>query len=123
VHDTVNASFGPDTQSDFDAGGLRYAQNIVNLDASHDFSVGFAKPLTFAAGAEYRHEQFAERPGDFQSWAIGPFFRSSITNTTLANCNIEGGVFNATTNVCSFPGRAAPAGAQGFPASRQQPDQ
>ena len=115
VHDTVNASFGPDTQSDFDAGGLRYAQNIVNLDASHDFSVGFAKPLTFAAGAEYRHEQFAERPGDFQSWAIGPFFRSSITNTTLANCNIEGGVFNATTNVCSFPGRAAPAGAQGFP--------
>ena len=32
VHDTVNASFGPQTQSDFDAGGLRYAQNIVNLD-------------------------------------------------------------------------------------------
>jgi len=115
VHDTVNASFGPETQSDFDAGGLRYAQNIVNLDASHDFAVGFAKPLTFAAGAEYRHEQFGERPGDFQSWAIGPFFRSAISNTTLLNCNTQGGVFNATTNVCSFPGRAAPAGAQGFP--------
>jgi iron complex outermembrane recepter protein len=115
VHDTVNASFGPETQSDFDAGGLRYAQNIVNLDASHEFSVGFVKPMTFAAGAEYRHEQFGERPGDFQSWAIGPFFRAAISNTTLANCNTEGGVFNATTNVCSFPGRAAPAGAQGFP--------
>jgi iron complex outermembrane receptor protein len=36
VHDTVNASFGPQTQSDFDAGGLRYAQNILNLDESHD---------------------------------------------------------------------------------------
>jgi iron complex outermembrane receptor protein len=115
VHDTVNASFGPETQNDFDAGGLRYAQNIVNLDASHDFAVGFAKPLTLAMGAEYRHEQFGERPGDLQSWAIGPYFRAAISNTTLVNCNTQGGVFNATTNVCTFPGRAAPAGAQGFP--------
>ena len=105
----------PHTQRDFDAGGLRYAQNIINLDASREFAVGFAKPLTFAAGAEYRHEQFGERPGDLQSWAIGPYFRSAISGTTLANCNTQGGVFNAGTNVCTFPGRAAPAGAQGFP--------
>ena len=36
VHDTLNASYGPQSPSDFDAGGLRYAQNIVNLDLSRD---------------------------------------------------------------------------------------
>jgi iron complex outermembrane recepter protein len=115
VHNSLNTSFGPQSQHDFDAGGLRYAQNIANLDVSRDYNVGFAKPLTVAAGAEYRHEQFQERPGDQQSWAIGPLFRAAISNTTAANCTAQQGVFNTTTNVCSFPGRAAPAGAQGFP--------
>jgi len=114
VSNTLNTSFGPQSQTEFDAGGLRYAQNIVNLDVSHDYSVGFAKPLTVAAGAEYRHEQFKIRPGDFQSWAIGPLFRAAIT-TTAANCTAQQGVFNATTSVCTFPGRQAPVGAQGFP--------
>jgi len=114
VSNTLNTSFGPQSQTEFDAGGLRYAQNIVNLDVSHDYSVGFAKPLTVATGAEYRHEQFKIRPGDFQSWAIGPLFRAAIT-TTAANCTAQQGVFNATTSVCTFPGRQAPVGAQGFP--------
>ncbi|MFN5904068.1 MAG: TonB-dependent receptor plug domain-containing protein, partial [Novosphingobium sp.] len=34
---------------------------------------------------------------------------------TAVSCAAASGVFNATTNVCSVPGRAAPAGAQGFP--------
>lgn len=115
VHNTVNASFGPASPRDFDAGGLRYSQDLINLDVSHEFGVGFAKPLTFAAGAEYRHENFKIRPGDSFSWAIGPLFRPAINNTTLANCNTQQGVFNASTNQCTFPGRQAPVGAQGFP--------
>jgi iron complex outermembrane receptor protein len=114
VHNSLNTSFGPQSQHDFDAGGLRYAQDIANLDVSKDYSVGFAKPLTVAAGAEYRHEQFQERPGDVESWAIGPLFRASFA-TTAANCATQQGVFNAGTGICSFPGRQAPAGAQGFP--------
>jgi iron complex outermembrane receptor protein len=114
VRDTLNTSFGPASQRDFDAGGLRYSQDIVNLDFSKEFPIGTAKPLAVAAGAEYRSENFKIRPGDNQSWQTGPFFRASIT-TTAANCTTQQGVFNATTNVCSFPGRAAPAGAQGFP--------
>jgi iron complex outermembrane receptor protein len=114
VHDTLNASFGTASPSDFDAGGLRYAQNIVNLDVSHDYAVGFAKPLTVAAGAEYRHENFKIRPGDNFSWAAGPLFRAAFA-TTSANCATQGGVFNAGTGFCRFPGREAPVGAQGFP--------
>ncbi|HYE27401.1 MAG TPA: TonB-dependent receptor [Allosphingosinicella sp.] len=114
VRDTLNTSFGPQSQRVFDAGGLRYGQNIVNLDFSKEFGLGFAKPLAVAAGAEYRSEQFEIRPGDTQSWATGPFFRASIS-TTASNCTAQQGVFNATTGICSFPGRAAPAGSQGFP--------
>jgi iron complex outermembrane recepter protein len=114
VHDTLNASFGQQSPSDFDAGGLRYGQTIFNLDFSNELEIGFAKPLTVAAGAEHRRERFKIRPGDTFSWAIGPLFRASFS-TTAANCAAEQGVFNATTNVCSFPGRQAPVGAQGFP--------
>lgn len=115
VRDTLNTSFGPQSQRVFDAGGLFYAQDIVNLDFSKEYAIGgFAKPLAIAAGAEYRKEHFEIRPGDLQSYATGPFFRPSIT-TTAANCTAQQGVFNAGTGVCSFPGRAAPAGAQGFP--------
>lgn len=114
VRNTRNTSFGPQSQSVFDAGGLFYAQDIVNLDFSKQFGIGFAKPLSVAVGTEYRKEHFEIRPGDAQSFATGPFFRASFA-TTAANCTTQQGVFNATTGICSFPGRAAPAGAQGFP--------
>jgi iron complex outermembrane receptor protein len=114
VHDTLNSSFGPDSPSDFDAGGLRYGQTIFNLDFSNQFEIGFAKPLSVAVGAEHRREQFKIRPGDTFSWAIGPLFRASFA-TTSANCATEQGVYNSTTGICSFPGRQAPVGAQGFP--------
>jgi iron complex outermembrane receptor protein len=115
VRDTLNTSFGPQSQRVFDAGGLFYSQNIANLDFSKEFAIGgFAKPLSVAAGTEYRKEHFEIRPGDLQSYATGPFFRASFV-TTAANCTTQQGVFNAGTGVCSFPGRAAPAGAQGFP--------
>jgi iron complex outermembrane receptor protein len=114
VEDSVNASFGAATQRSFDAGALRYTQRMINLDLSHDYELGFAKPLTVSVGGEYRRERYQIRPGDFQSYALGPFFRAAIPNTTLANCNTQQGVFNATTNACTFPGRQGGAGAQGF---------
>ena len=114
VENSLNTSFGPASQRSFDAGGLRYRQIMANLDVSREFDAGFAKPLTLAFGAEYRNERFQIRPGELQSWAIGPYFRASFA-TTSANCTTEGGVYNGTSGNCSFPGRAAGAGAQGFP--------
>ncbi|WP_114226927.1 MULTISPECIES: TonB-dependent receptor plug domain-containing protein [Sphingomonas] len=114
VDDTLNTSFGPASPRNFDAGGLRYGQWLVNADFSQDYNVGFAKPLTLAFGAEHRRERFQIRPGQLESYALGPYFRPAIT-TTSANCATQGGVYNTTTGVCSFPGRQAAAGAQGFP--------
>jgi len=114
VRNSLNTSFGTLSQSTFDAGGLRYGQVVANLDFSRQFEAGFAKPLSVAVGAEHRNENFKIRPGDNQSFAAGPLFRPSVT-TTAANCTTLGGVFNAGTGVCSFPGRQAAVGAQGFP--------
>ncbi|NUS99939.1 MAG: TonB-dependent receptor plug domain-containing protein, partial [Sphingomonas sp.] len=79
VHDSLNTSFGPDSQTDFDAGGLRYGQNIFNLDFTNEYQLGMASPLAVAVGAEFRQEQFKIRPGDQQSYADGPYFRPAIT--------------------------------------------
>jgi iron complex outermembrane receptor protein len=115
TENSLNTSFGPASQRDFDAGGLRYGQTVANLDFSHEYGIGFAKPLSVAFGGEYRREEFKIRPGDLQSYAIGPYFKPSFT-TTAANCAAQQGRFGSLgANICDFPGRGAGAGAQGFP--------
>lgn len=114
TENSLNTSFGPQSQRSFDSGGLQFGQLTANLDVSREFDVGFYKPLTFAFGGEYRHENFKIRPGETQSFAPGPFFMASRT-TTAEDCATLGGVYNAVTGVCGFPGRAALVGAQGFP--------
>ena len=114
VNNTINTSYGPASPRNFDAGGLRYGQWLVNADFSQDFNLGLAKPLTLAFGGEHRRERFQIRPGQIESYATGPYFRAAFA-TTAANCGTQGGVFTAATGICSFPGRNAPAGAQGFP--------
>ena len=113
VENSVNASFGSATQRKFNAGGLKYQQRMFNLDFSRDFEMGFAKPVTFSFGGEYRRERYVIRPGDFQSYALGPFFKATA-NLTLANCIAQQGVVTQVTGLCSFPGRQGGAGAQGF---------
>jgi iron complex outermembrane recepter protein len=114
VLNSLNTSFGTASQKDFDAGGLAYGQIAANIDFSKEFEIGLSTPLSVAFGGEYRNENFDIRGGDLQSYATGPLFRASFA-TTAADCTTQVGVYNAGTGICSFPGRAAPAGAQGFP--------
>jgi len=114
IRDSLNTSFGPASQRDFDAGGFDYGQIQANLDFVRQFEVGLASPLSIAVGGEYRDENYKITPGELQSFALGPFFRADFA-TTATNCATQGGVFNVTTGICSFPGRKAGAGAQGFP--------
>ena len=114
TEDSVNVSFGPQSQRSFDAGGLAFSQILANADLSRQFDLGLAGPLSFAFGGEYRHELYQIRPGDPQSYQTGPLFQASRA-TSQANCTgVLGGVYATGTGICSFPGRAAAAGAQGF---------
>ena len=69
IRDTVNASLGYDTPTSFSPG--IYAQDDVNLN--FDISMPVTDILNFAAGTEWRREQFTIGAGDEPSWRIGPY--------------------------------------------------
>ena len=69
IRDTVNASLGYDTPTSFSPG--IYAQDDVNLN--FDISMPVTDILHFAAGTEWRREQFTIGAGDEPSWRIGPY--------------------------------------------------
>lgn len=71
--DSLNASFGPQSQTEFEFGALIQKELNVNLDLSYPVEAGFASPVTLSAGAEYRRETYQATEGDLQSYAAGPF--------------------------------------------------
>lgn len=73
VKNSFNVSFGEASQTEFDAGGLRFGQHVTNLDLQRNLPVTFVKEVSLAVGAEYRHENFDIAAGELQSYAGGPF--------------------------------------------------
>ena len=73
VANSFNVSFGEDSQTQFDAGGLGFGQHVTNLDLQRNLGVTFFKELSLAIGAEYRRENFDIDGGELQSYAGGPF--------------------------------------------------
>ncbi len=78
--DSVSPSFGPATQTAFEFGKLIQREQTLNLDMTYPLEVGFASPITLAAGAEYRREEYETTVGDLQSYAAGPFARQPLYN-------------------------------------------
>ena len=68
INNTVNASLGPDTPTNFDPG--LYAQTDLNLN--FDVSYAVNDTVNVAAGVEYRDEEFEIGIGQPESFAIGP---------------------------------------------------
>ena len=69
IGNTVNASLGPDSPTDFDIGANRQREIHLNVDVSY----ALTETMNVAAGAEWRDEQFRTTQGDSASWAIGPY--------------------------------------------------
>jgi iron complex outermembrane receptor protein len=61
---TANGS----TPRDFHDGDLTATQWTNNLDLTHEFQVGLAKPLALAGGAEYRIDSYELKAGDPASY-------------------------------------------------------
>ena len=68
IKNTVNASLGPDTPTEFDPGD--YIQDQVNLNL--DITYPLHEKVFLAAGTEYRIETFEIVAGQPESWEIGP---------------------------------------------------
>ena len=69
IEDTINASLGPETPTDFDLGSNHQREIALNLDLSR--AVG--DRLHLAGGAEWRHERYETREGQPESWEVGPY--------------------------------------------------
>lgn len=71
IRNTVNASLGPNTPTEFDPGGYAQEENVFNLNLGYELVVG-AGTVYIATGAEYRDETFTIRAGQPESFALGP---------------------------------------------------
>jgi iron complex outermembrane receptor protein len=71
ITNTLNASLGPTSKTEFYAGTLIGDQILANVDLSRAFKVGLAGPLNVAFGAEYRREGYEIRAGEPDSYRDG----------------------------------------------------
>lgn len=71
TRNSVNASHGAASQTDFYDGQLRYNQVVFNADVSRPFNVGLSSPLTLAFGLEARKENYRIEAGEVASYALG----------------------------------------------------
>ena len=73
INNTVNASLGPNTPTEFDPGGYTQEDSNFNLDLSYGVpNEMFVSDINIAMGFEHRREQFTIRQGDDASFALGP---------------------------------------------------
>jgi iron complex outermembrane receptor protein len=69
IENTLNASSGPSSQTQFDAGGFDYDQLVFNFSGVRQADIGgFASPVNIAAGIEARLENYSIFAGEETSW-------------------------------------------------------
>jgi len=80
---TINPSLGPQSPENFYDGKFVQNEHNFNVDVTYPWQVaGFASPVSVAAGAEWRDENYQQLLGDQASYAAGPY-----TSQPLYNCN------------------------------------
>ncbi|AXI02584.1 TonB-dependent receptor plug domain-containing protein [Aquirhabdus parva] len=73
TRDNQNASFGPATQNEFDAGGWVSRQWVNNFDLSRALDWGLAKPTSLSIGLEHRYDSYETVAGEYASYADGGY--------------------------------------------------
>src|SRR5947209_3214133 len=73
MNQSLNASYGPQSQTSFQFGTLSQKEMNANLDMTYPVNAGLFSPITLAWGAEYRKETYGSSQGDVQSYSGGPY--------------------------------------------------
>lgn len=105
IENTVNTTMLQNSPTVFDAGGLHFKQNTINLDLNRKFDILSGFNLAF--GAEGRFESYRIAAGNLNSYA-----RFDVNGVPIDENNLNGA---APTD---FFGSARPGGAQVFPGFR-----
>jgi len=103
IENTGNTSLRFNSPNSFKAGGLQFLQNTINLDFSKKFDL--LQGVNVAFGAEQRHENFKENPGEEASYTAYD-----------VNGNIRTGT---SVNPTDFFGAVLPGGSQVFAGFRE----
>ena len=72
LENSLNASLGPGSPTEFKTGDYEFQQTLANFDVSRGFDAG-NNHHTFATGLELRREEYDTAAGDTASYAAGPF--------------------------------------------------
>jgi iron complex outermembrane receptor protein len=74
IYDTINASMGPDSPSDFEPGKHVQLEKTFNFDVVKEIEMAdWGAPLLIAGGYEWHEETFTVTAGDEASFIAGPF--------------------------------------------------
>lgn len=69
---SINASYGPDSPTTAESGGLEFNQTTFNLDFTRSYDVDFADDgMALAVGLEWRQDGYAIEAGDAVSYSRG----------------------------------------------------
>jgi iron complex outermembrane receptor protein len=110
IENTVNATLGVKSPTEFQAGGHSLLQNTTGFNAVRPFNI--LEGLNVAFGAELRYEKFDIIKGEEASYAMYDI------NGNLVTANTPTGLL--VTNPLS--GNVRPGGSQGFPGYSQAVD-
>jgi iron complex outermembrane receptor protein len=73
LHNSINASLGPQSPTAFDLGRLTQEEKLVNANFNYSWGVAaLAQPVNVGFGLEYRNERYGVRAGDLASYQVGP---------------------------------------------------
>ena len=88
MRNTINASLGPETPTEFKPRTYTQTDVNVNFDLSYPLDIAaFHSPLNIAVGAEWRQEHFEVGAGDEASYIIGPYADGRISNAFSVGSN------------------------------------
>jgi len=71
ITNTLNASLGPTSKTEFYAGTFVADQWLGNIDLSREFEVGLAGPMNVAFGTEFRRDGYQLKAGEPDSYRDG----------------------------------------------------
>ena len=102
IRNTINASLGPNTPTDFDPGQYEQTDNNINVDFTYALPVAsFASDLGIAFGFEFRDEEFTIDQGEAASFEIGPLSAPSVAFPTGQRFSSSSNGFGGFTQAIS----------------------
>ncbi|ACG78781.1 TonB-dependent receptor [Phenylobacterium zucineum HLK1] len=91
--ESLNASLGPTTQTDFYIGALSAREWVNSLDVTRRFDLAGGGALQVSFGAQHRLERFKISPGEPASYVLGTYVRPA--GQAFAGVPLPGGAFFA----------------------------